>query len=454
MYGYGELIDLIWLESLQMKVEHWFVTEVLVWTTLVQLIAAAVGIGIAYLVSRMFNVRVNRWNTKLRMTERSARLLLSTIAALDFPVFTLVALLLIQILAQNLAWPVILLTTIINLVLFWIAIRLATQLIRNETLSRVVALFAFAVAALDIVGLLQPTILYLEEIGMRLGNTYVSALDVIKGGSELALFLWLAVMASRVLEQRVHRARSLTPSLKLLTGKLLKVTLVAAAILIALNSIGIDLTAFAVFSGAVGVGVGFGLQKPISNLISGIILLLDRSIKPGDVIEVSEPGTHTGHFFGWVTALNARYASVTTRDGTEWLIPNEDLITKRVINWSFNDNRLRLLTPFGVSYDSDVRTAIRLAVEAAKENPRVLKDPAPVCRLMGFGDSSVNLELRIWITDPANGIINVRSEILLAMWDKFRENGVRIPFAQRDLHIKDDSQLRVTLERSRQSNTA
>jgi small-conductance mechanosensitive channel len=247
----------------------------------------------------------------------------------------------------------------------------------------------------------------------------------------------------------MRRARTLTPSLQLLTGKLLKFTLVAIAVVFVLTSIGIDLTALAVFTGAVGVGIGFGLQKPISNLISGIILLLDRSIKPGDVVELSDPSGGGERTFGWVTALNARYASLTTRDGKEWLVPNEDLITQRVINWSFTNDRLRLLTPLGISYDSDVRKAMELAVEAARESQRVLRDPPPVCRLMGFGESSVDLELRIWIRDPANGVVNIRSEVLLAVWDKFHENDIRIPFAQRDLHIKDDSELTVTLNRAK-----
>jgi small-conductance mechanosensitive channel len=261
------------------------------------------------------------------------------------------------------------------------------------------------------------------------------------------VLLWAAMAGSRILEHRMQSVRGLTPSFRVLTGKLIRIALITVAFLIALSSVGIDLTAFAVFTGAVGVGVGFGLQKLVSNLISGVILLLDRSIKPGDVIEVGET-------FGWVSSLNARYASVTTRDGKEWLIPNEDLITQRVTNLSFSSEQLRLLLPFGVSYDSDVRAAIALAVEAAKEVPRVLAHPAPVCRLMGFGDSSVDLELRIWINDPVNGVVNVRSEILLNMWDKFHANDIRIPFPQRDLHIQSGSQLNVTMSRSGTAATA
>jgi small-conductance mechanosensitive channel len=259
------------------------------------------------------------------------------------------------------------------------------------------------------------------------------------------VLVWLAVTASRLLDQRINRADRLTPSLRVLSSKMTKFALVGGAVLVGLSGIGIDLTAFAVFSGALGVGIGFGLQRPIANLISGVILLLDRSIKPGDVIELGDPSTISSERFGWVTALNARYASLTTRDGTEWLIPNEDLITKRVINWTFQHNRLRLLTPFGVSFDSDVRKAMELAVEAALEVPRVLHDPPPVCRLMGFGDSTANLELRVWIDDPKNGIINVRSDVLLRMWEKYRENDIRTPLGHRDIMIKNGSELGIVV---------
>ena len=229
-----------------------------------------------------------------------------------------------------------------------------------------------------------------------------------------------------------------------MTSKLIRFSLITLALVVALTSTGIDLTAFALFTGALGVGIGFGLQKPISNLISGLILLFDRSIKPGDVVELTDPADHTKQLFGWVSALNARCVSLTTRDGTEWLVPNEDLITRRVINWSYSHNRLRLLTPIGVSFDCDVRLAMQLAEEAARETPRVLAHPAPVCRLMGFGDSAVNLEMRFWIEDPANGVINVRSQVLLTLWEKFRANGIRTPLGHRDLHIKPGSGLTVT----------
>jgi len=196
-----------------------------------------------------------------------------------------------------------------------------------------------------------------------------------------------------------------------------------------MSTIGLDLSSFALLGGARGVGIGFGLQKVVSNLVSGLILLLDRSIKPGDVIEIDNT-------YGWINSLRARYASIITRDGKEHLIPNEDLITNRVVNWSFSDKNIRVRVPLGISYDSDPRKAMELCVEAARSSGRVLNDPEPRCLLTEFGDNSVNLELRFWINDPSNGVGNARSEVLLSIWDKFKEAGISIPFPQRDLHLR------------------
>jgi len=192
--------------------------------------------------------------------------------------------------------------------------------------------------------------------------------------------------------------------------------------------VGIDLTAFAVFGGAIGLGIGFGLQKIVSNLISGVIILLDRSIKPGDVMKV-------GDTFGWINSLGARYASVVTRDGTEYLIPNEDLITQQVVNWSYSHDAVRLKILIGISYKSDPRKAIALCFEAAREESRILENPPPNVLVKGFGDSSVDIEIRIWIRDPKNGVSNIKSAILLRVWDKFHEHGVEIPYPQRDVHL-------------------
>ena len=214
-------------------------------------------------------------------------------------------------------------------------------------------------------------------------------------------------------------------------GKVAKIGLVLAAGAIALSSVGVDLTALTVFSGAVGVGLGFGLQKVVSNFVSGVIILLDKSIKPGDTISLE--GT-----FGWIRELRARFVSVVTRDGREYLIPNEDFITQRVINWSFSDNFVRLDVNFGVSYDADPHKVSQLAIEAAMSVARVEADRRPVCWLTDFGESSLDFVLRFWIRDPQQGLTNVRGKVLLALWDTFKENGISIPYPHREIIVKQD----------------
>jgi small-conductance mechanosensitive channel len=229
------------------------------------------------------------------------------------------------------------------------------------------------IAALDIFALLDPTATVLDSIALTIGATRLSLLLVVKAVLVIGVLLWTALAVARLLGARIQYLTGLSPSVQALTGNLLKIMLVSLALVIGLNTVGIDLTAFAVFSGAVGVGLGFGLQKIVSNFVSGIILLVEQSIKPGDVIEV-------GHTYGAVTALGARYATVRGRDGKEFLIPNETLITNQVTNWSYTTPLLRLDIAFGVGYGSDLREVRGMAIEAARQTRRVVASPAPVCR--------------------------------------------------------------------------
>jgi small-conductance mechanosensitive channel len=317
-----------------------------------------------------------------------------------------------------------------SLALAWVIIRFTSSLVRNHAVAQAIALAAWAFAALNILGLIDPTLDLLDSMSVNIGHFRLSLLLLLKSVVLLALTIWIANLASRVLEHRLQTIPTVAPATQVLVAKLSKVVLLTLAVVIALNAVGIDLTAFAVLSGAIGVGIGFGLQKVVSNLISGVILLLDRSIKPGDVIEIA--GT-----YGWITRLNARFVSVSTRDGIEHLIPNEDRITQRVTNWSYSDDRVRLHVPVGIGYSSDVRHAMALCIAATKDVSRVLPTPVPICLLKGFGDNSIDLELRFWIRDPRNGTANVRSEVMLGIWDRFKEHGIQLPFPQRDIHLPE-----------------
>ena len=367
--------------------------------------------------------------TQGRRYEAQLRRIAAALAPLASPIAWLALLWLSVLIALQAALPHPIITIVVNLLTAWVVIRLSASLVRDPVWSRFVTLVVWTITALNILGLLDPAMAMLDKVAVTLGGLRISALTVVKAMLSLAVLLWLATLASRLLERRITSLPNLTPSLQVLIVKLLKISLVVIAVVVALRTVGIDLTAFAVFTGAVGVGIGFGLQKAVSNFISGLSILIDKSIKPGDVISL-------GDTYGWVTALGARYVSVVTRDATEYLIPNDELITQQVINWSYSKAEVRLKLPVAISYSADVRQAIELCQGAAIETPRVLNAPKPVCLLKGFGDNGVNLELRIWINDPKNGISNVKSDVFLRIWDKFRQQGIEIPFPQRDLHLK------------------
>jgi len=284
------------------------------------------------------------------------------------------------------------------------------------------------VVALHLVGWLPEILATLESIAIDVGKTRISLLWALKLITSVAFFLLLAVWLSTLLEKRVSRSRHLSAGLKVGLAKTSRVLLIATGFLIALNAIGIDLTALTIFGGALGVGLGFGLQRIASNFVSGFILLFDRSIRPGDVISI-------GGSFGWVQELRARYVVVRDRDGVETLIPNENLITSEVINWSYSDQRVRLKVPVQISYSDDPEKAMAIMLEASKASKRVLSNPEPVCRFMKFGDNGIELELRVWLADPAEGLSNIRSNINLAIWRAFKENNITIPFPQRDVHM-------------------
>ncbi|WP_323797620.1 mechanosensitive ion channel family protein [Nisaea sp.] len=343
--------------------------------------------------------------------------------------------------AENGGWPLKLTDAALSLLSAWIIIRLASSLIRNASGARALAIGIWSIAALNILGLLNPLRDSLDKLAFSLGTLRISALGLIEAGISLALFIYLAGLFSRLAERRIASSDSLTPSMRALSSKIVRVLLYVAAFVLALESVGIDLTAFAVFGGAIGLGIGFGLQKVISNLMSGVILLLDRSVKPGDVIAI-------GDTFGWINTLGARYVSVITRDGIEHLIPNEELISQRVENWSFSNQLIRQKVPIGIDYGADVHKARDLALQAADGVERVLKEPKAVCHLIEFGDNAVVLELRFWINDPQNGVANVRSAVQLRLWDLYHEHGVVFPFPQRDLHLRSSVPIKVKLDSS------
>jgi small-conductance mechanosensitive channel len=253
----------------------------------------------------------------------------------------------------------------------------------------------------------------------------------------LAIYLF-AKLATRFAHWMLGKVTRLDTTQQVLSEKLLSIAIWALAFFLGIDILGIDLTALAVFSGAFGLAVGFGLQKTFGNLIAGIILLMDRSIKPGDVIAISDQAGNST--FGQIRKIGIRAVSVTTRDRREYLIPNEQLMINQVENWSYSSKSVRIQVPVGISYNSDIEQAEKLMLEAAIDTPRVLESPAPSVWLDGYGDSSVNFVIQCWIVDPEEGVGNIRSDVLKRLWKLFQREGIEIPFPQRDINLRDNEQ--------------
>jgi len=428
------MLDFPWLQADKLnqalaKALRWAEINIASWSTLGQ--AACVFMAVA--VGTWLSPRAARWFDTQMQTRKPLRLirLHASNREIFFQIITLSILWISTLFAQGAHLPYGILQTAATLATVWVIIRLTSSTIESEFLARLVAVTLWILAALSIFGWLTPAIDQADRAAFTVGTIRLSVLFVIKSVMAYAVLFWLVRLGVNFLERAFIRVSGLTPSQRVLFSKLSTIVLYAAAAIIGLNIVGLDLTSLAVFSGALGLGIGFGLQKVVSNLISGIILLMDKSIKPGDVIAV-------GDTYGWVNSLGARCISVLTRDGKEHLLPNENLITQTVENWSYSDRKVRLHIPIGVSYGSDVNQVHDLLLQSLEGHPRILKDPAPKALIMGFGDSSIDFEIRCWIFDPQEGEANLRSDIYYRIWNLFKENGVEIPFPQRDIHIKSD----------------
>lgn len=427
----GDSAEASLLAQLTDSATDWLHSTVLVPATLVELGLVLAAMIVAWPLAR--TVR-SRFEERSKRNQRFAVVsrLWKTAAQVVFPSIWLVLQLIAIGVTNELGIRNGLLIITTSLLTAWVLVRLFTAIVANPFLSGAVATVAWIIAALNILGILDETQAILDSAKITLGQLSISALTVLQGVIALWILLWVTSVIGQLIEARLRVSPNLTPSIQVLSVKLLRIVLGTFALLVTLTVVGVDLTALAVFGGAIGVGLGFGLQKIFANLVSGFILLLDKSIKPGDTIAV--PG-----YYGRVDSLGARYVSVITRDGIEHLIPNEELITTRVENWSHSHSLLRLRKQVGVHYRSDVPKARALCLEAAAETERVLEDPRPVCLMVDFGDSSVVLELRFWINDPMEGRANVTSQVLEKIWDKFHQHGIEIPYPQRDLHLRSSS---------------
>jgi len=387
------------------------------------------GAGVAFAIGAAVRARTDMtalamgWPAPLRLL---MRILVGSASTVAFAVLMLVA----RIVMSQMTWPSrsYLLAVSAKLAVAWLVIRLVTSVIRNEFIVRLVAISAWLVAALSIVGQLQATIDMLDSIGIELGGLRLTPLLLIKLGVLLAVALWLSNLASNFLEGRIRQTHDLTPSIQVLLIKLVRLLLMVFAIALVMGAVGINLSALAVFSGAVGVGIGFGLQKIVANFISGVILLADKSVKPGDLVTIGDSS-------GRISAMNTRYISVAAGDGREFLIPNEDLITQKVVNWTYTDKDTLVKVNFGTNYDADPRLVCKLAIEVAAASPRASQTKPPNCLLTEFADAGMKFALTFWIDSP-DGMDQVKSDVMLALYDAFKREGIKVPYPVRELRIR------------------
>lgn len=331
------------------------------------------------------------------------------------------------------AWTLLAVLALIRLLAFLLRMSIGKGT-RIKAWELRLTLLVWVLIAVQMLGWLDAVVDVLDSIGLSKGEQRITIWSVLKALGTVTAFVVVSVWVARWLDRRINAIQELAPSTRIGIGKFTFAFLIGLGGLLGLQASGLDLTALTVFSGAIGLGLGFGLQAIAANFVSGFVLLMDRSVKPGDVISFTgATGTSTTGF-GWVEELRGRHVVVRDRDGVATLVPNQNVITNPLINWSYGHPRVRLRLPVRISYDDDVELALRLLLEAT-EHPRILRDPPPVSRLMEFADYGMEVEVRFWIGDPAEGVNNVRSDVNRRIWALFREHGITIPPAQREIRI-------------------
>jgi small-conductance mechanosensitive channel len=401
-----------------------------------QLAIAAGLLLVAWLLRKVFGPRIRAWMAARQGWPMWRMRILAFIHKRIMGIFFVILIWLTVWIMREITWPSrsYMLGILARLATAWLIVTFVTRFVHSPIMRTILRYGAWIYVTLSITSLTDEAASLLDSVGFDFGDGMrLSLLLLVQGFVLVSALLIGARFLSKTTATRIQKNEDISPSMRVLVVKAVQVLLYGAALFVGLNAVGVDLTGLAFLSGAIGVGLGFGLQKVVSNLVSGIIILLDKSIKPGDVISL-------GDTFGWINTLGARYASVVTRDGKEYLIPNEDLITNQVVNWSHSDAYVRLDIHFGTSYGDDPHKVRQLAIDAAKSVDRVLSIKAPVCHIVGFGDSSVDYVLRFWIEDPTGGLTNIRGNVFLALWDAFHEHGISIPFPQREVRMLPETE--------------
>ncbi len=400
--------------------------EILTFSNLLQTSGTFIGLALAYLISYLLHqTRAKRMLVKL--TSPHLNLVIDAIA---FPFFWCLFQWTVVAACQEFSLEDKISATIAQFATAWLAVRFLTTFKAFSHSTWSLSIVIFLITTLNALGLLHRLVEITENFSLTTGGLHISLLSLFKAGLLFFVLIWSTLKVSHWVEVRLKKVANVEPNIQVLFNKLIRVFLIAFSVLIGLSATGLDLSAFAVFGGAVGVGIGFGLQKVISNLICGIILLVDRSIKPGDVIALDE-----GKTYGVINKLGARFVSVRTRSGKEHLIPNEEFIINKTENWTFSDSCIRVDIPIQTTFTSDPELILQLLLDSTLSVKRVLKSPSPTAKLRAFGDYGLEFEVRIWIDDPQNGLSELENDILMNVLKKFKEHNIEIPFPATDIRI-------------------
>jgi small-conductance mechanosensitive channel len=385
-------------------------------------IAILAGILLGGLLNRVFKKTIQR---------KEASDFWQSLLILTMPFLTFVLLIVSAFIYRSIYdEPALLIAYFDKIAFAWFLIALAMLFFNKKTVIWFIFLIIVPMTVLKILNYWDPFVEYLDGFSLTLGQVTISLYQVIKTGLWILILLRLAKIITRFGESKIHGTKIKSAN-KVIIIKFFQIALYFMIFLVALDSLGISITTLAVFSGAIGVGLGFGLQKITSNFISGIILLLEKSLEIGDLIELSDGTT------GFVRRSSARYILVETSQGKEILVPNEDFITQRVTNWTYSNHKGRVEIPFFISYDSDVELARHIAMSEALAHSRCARLPEPSCFVREFTNNSINLLLQFWVDDVTHGVNGPQSDIMIAMLKKFKESNIKIPYQQHDVHIQN-----------------
>jgi small-conductance mechanosensitive channel len=422
-------IDTGKFHHMAVQAQHWITKNVLSMDAAIQVGLVFVCVIFGIVVARILSPAFSRAIESSHLGQ-FFRIILHRLNRLMTPIAILVLLLMSIIIITSSDIPVQtgFIDAVLRLTAAWIVIRIAVQIVRNRFMRHTIGGCIWLIAALSIFGVLGNTAIMLDSLGVNLGSMRLSALTVVKALFATLIMTYTAFALSSIVERRLEQIPAMSSGSRLLLTKIIRLVLFTMAVLLGITIAGVNLSMLTVFSGAVGLGLGFGLQKGVSNLFTGFMLLFDHTIQPGDIIELQN-GT-----FGIVRQMGSRCTEIITLDKKSFLIPNEYLVSNQVINWSRSGSKIQLNIEFGVGYDQDPDEIIKAAVDAASKVERVMKAPRPSCKMKSFKDGSIEFILFFWIDDAGHGIINAKSEVLRNLWATLKEKNVTIPYTPRTIY--------------------